>query len=283
MKIKHNKLRNSGLIYEMLVRQITTDTLNNKDSQALTILKKYFNNTELTKEYRLYSAITSAKNLSEAKATILLDTVLESYKKINKSKVRAEKYNLISEIKESYNLDEFFKPKLDNYKTHASIYLMLEYADNPTVAPSVVSGYKFNILEALSSKEVIKEEDENLVKFSKMAKGERNLVYKIMVSDFNEQFKGLDGRQKLLLKEYIRNISTPDSFREYLNEEIDAIKVDLKRKIRKIGDDVRKVKLQEVLNMLKPLENNKKVTSEDVYNVMSYYELLNEIENVTEA
>lgn len=282
MKIKHNKLRNTGLIYEMLVRQITTDTLNNKDSVAVSILKKYFNNTELSKEYRIYNAITSVKGISEAKAAVLLDAVLESYKKINKAKSKKEKYNLISEIKSQYNLDEFFKPKLENYKTIASVYLILEYCDQNAIDPKTVSQYKFNIIESLSIKTEIKEEDEDFSRFSKMDKGDRSLVYKLMINNFNEEYKSLDGRQKNLLKEYINNISTPNNFKEYINEEISAIKVDLKRKIKKIDDEVRKVKLQEVFSMLLPIEENKKVTENDIYNVMTYFELLNEIENVNE-
>ena len=63
MKLKHNKLRNTGLLFELLVRQITTDTLNNKESKAVDILKKNFNNTLIAKEYRIYKALLSSKNL----------------------------------------------------------------------------------------------------------------------------------------------------------------------------------------------------------------------------
>lgn len=280
MKIKHNKLRNTYLIYEMLVRQITTDTLNNKDSKALPILKKYFNNTELAKEYKIYSSVCSIKEITEAKANAILESAISSYKKVNKNKVRIEKYNLISEIKQNYDINEFFKPKIDNYKVIASMFLLLEGENSNYINPSEHSKYKFTILESLSLTKEDSEKDDIFEQFSNMDKGSRALVYKIMINNFNEKYKGLDGRQKSLLKEYINNISTPDRFKSYINEEIAAVKSEIKRHIDKITEDTRKIKLEELYNILTPIDEHKKVTEDNMHNLLSYYELLKELENV---
>lgn len=283
MKIKHNKLRNTYLIYEMLVRQITTDTLNNKDSHALNILRKYFNNTEILKEYKIYSTILSAKGLSETKANILIESAIASFKKINKNKKNKEKYEIISEIKKSYDINEFFKSKIDNYKTIASLYLLLEMDDTEYVNPEIVSKYKFAILESVCASKEKEEQDEILESFSKMDKGSRSLVYKLMINNFNEKYSGLDGRQKLLLREYINNIATPDTFRKYINEEIQAVKNQLNIHINKIQDPARKIKLEELYSILTPLNENRKINEETVHNILSYYELLKELENVTKS
>lgn len=283
MKIKHNKLRNTYLIYEMLVRQITTDTLNNKDSHALNILRKYFNNTEILKEYKIYSTILSAKGLSETKANILIESAIGSFKKINKNKKNKEKYEIISEIKKSYDINEFFKSKIDNYKTIASLYLLLEMDDSEYINPEVVSKYKFAILESVCASKEKEEQDEILESFSKMDKGSRSLVYKLMINNFNEKYSGLDGRQKLLLREYINNIATPDTFRKYINEEIQAVKNQLNIHINKIQDPARKIKLEELYSILTPLNENRKINEETVHNILSYYELLKELENVTKS
>lgn len=280
MKIKHNKLRNTYLIYEMLVRQITTDTLNNKDSKALPILKKYFNNTELAKEYKIYSSVCTLKEITEAKAIALIESAISSYKKINRSKVKFEKYNLISEIKSNYDIDEFFKPKIDNYKFIASLFLLLEGEVSKNINPSEHSKYKFTILEGLSATKEDSEKDDIFEQFSNMDKGSRALVYKIMINNFNEKYKTLDGRQKSLLKEYINNISTPDKFKIYINEEIKAVKFEIKKHSSKIEDESRKVKLEELYNILVPIEEHKKVTEDNMHNLLSYYELLKELENV---
>lgn len=281
MKIKHNKLRNTYLIYEMLVRQITTDTLNNKDSHALNILRKYFNNTEILKEYKIYSTILSTKGLSETKANILIESAIAGFKKINKNKKNKEKYEIISEIKKSYDINEFFKSKIDNYKTIASLYLLLEMDDSEYVNPEVVSKYKFTILESVCASKEKEEQDEILESFSKMDKGSRSLVYKLMINNFNQKYSGLDGRQKSLLREYINNIATPDTFRKYINEEIQAVKNQLNIHINKIQDPARKIKLEELYSILTPLNENRKINEETVHNILSYYELLKELENVT--
>ena len=55
-KVKHNKIRNTGLLFEFLLRQITSDVLNKDDGKAVQIVKQRFHeNTELGKELALYN------------------------------------------------------------------------------------------------------------------------------------------------------------------------------------------------------------------------------------
>ena len=107
MLIKHSKFKNTGILFELLVRQITTDTLSNKNSEALGILKKYFSKTELGREYKLYESLIKRTNLTEGKANLVIDTVLESAKQLNRSALKRQKYNLIKEIKNHYDLEQF--------------------------------------------------------------------------------------------------------------------------------------------------------------------------------
>ena len=124
MSIKHSKFRNTGLLFELLVRQITSDTLEGKNSAAINILKKYFVNTELGKEYKLYEQVTSYKNLSEVKAEMVINTLVETSTKLKRSEIRKQKYNLVREIKDTYNVEKFFKAKVTNYKAAAgNIYV----------------------------------------------------------------------------------------------------------------------------------------------------------------
>ena len=91
MLIKHSKFKNTGILFELLVRQITTDTLSNKNSEALGILKKYFSKTELGREYKLYESLIKRTNLTEGKANLVIDTVLESAKQLNRSALKRQK------------------------------------------------------------------------------------------------------------------------------------------------------------------------------------------------
>ena len=121
-KLKHSKIKNTGILFELLTRQITADVLAGKDSKAVTIVKKYFNeNTSLGKELQLYRLLSEKHFKSENKANELVEVVLKSRKKLSNSKLRNEKYNLIKQIKETYDSTDFFNGRISNYKLFASI------------------------------------------------------------------------------------------------------------------------------------------------------------------
>lgn len=280
MKLKHNKLRNTGLLFELLVRQITSDTLNNKESKAVDILKNNFNNNAIAKEYKIYKALLNNKNLSEAKASITIESAIQAHKKLNKSILNTQKYKLISQIKESYDIEEFFKSKIENYKTLASVYMLFEMYQSDNIDPENEVKYKFSIMEDICAGIRSSTKDPVLEEFEGYDKGTKALVYKLMVQKFNEKYTQFNAKQKKLLKEYINNISTPDTFKVYVNEEFDRLKVKLNSLSKKIKDEVRKVKLQEVVNIIKPVSQHKQVCDLDLENLLHYYELEKELENV---
>lgn len=280
MKLKHNKLRNTGLLFELLVRQITTDTLNNKESKAVDILKKNFNNTLIAKEYRIYKALLSSKNLSESKANVVIDTALQAHKKINKKTLSKQKYDLISQIKEHYNLDDFFKTKVDNYKSIASVYMLFEIQQSDKIDPEAEIKYKFSIMEDICNGAKNKEIDPLLTEFASYDKGTKALVYKIVIQKFNDKYSNLNESQKSLLKRYITDISTPESFKKYVNEEYDRIKTKLTKLTKTIEDTVRKVKLEEVVNIIKPIPAGRQVSDLELENLLYFYQLEKELENI---
>ena len=227
--IKHSKYRNSGILFELLVRRTTADLLENKDSRAVKILKKYFTNTELGREYYLYNSLINSKKINEAKADILISTALEQYKKLNKSELEKQKFNLIKEVKKHYNLDEFFKAKIDNYKIYASIYTIFESQDNKKSDITQVFSNKLTILEhitkePITDKSAPKHIMEDLMKEDKEI---RILAYKILVEKFNDKYKGMSSRQKDVLKTYINSISDSTNLKDYLNEQLSVIKKEI--------------------------------------------------------
>jgi 16S rRNA G966 N2-methylase RsmD len=281
MKLKHNKLRNTSILFELLVRQITTDTLSNKDSKAVDILKKHYNKTNIAKEYKIYKTLAEAKNLSEAKATALINIAIEAYNSLNKNALKREKYSLIADIKESYNIDEFFKAKVDNYKTLASIYMLFEMKDFSLVDIDKESQYRFTIMESISNVESKKEKDPILEQYQTYDKGTKALIYKLLIQKFNEKYSYLGEDQKNLLKEYITNISTSDKLREYVNEEFSKVKKSLNKITSNLKDEVRKVKLTEVSNFIELVPENKQVCEKDIHNLLSYYSLINEFNSIS--
>ena len=124
MKIKHNKYKNTGILFELLVRKITADTLSSGNSKAASLVKKYFTKTSLADENKLYQTVNNSIALSESKADSVLSTVLDLSKKLDRDKLAKEKYNLIKEIKNSFDLNDFFQAKIKNYKLLASTYIL---------------------------------------------------------------------------------------------------------------------------------------------------------------
>ena len=277
MSIKHSKFKNTGLLFELLVRQITSDTLEGKNSTAINILKKYFVNTELGKEYRLYEQVTAYKNLTEAKADMVINTLVEASTKLKRSEIRKQKYNLVREIKDGYNVEKFFKAKVTNYKVFAALNNLIENQSSEKVAPETVINNKLTILEHLTKIPVTIQADELMEEYKGYSKDLRILTYKMLLDKFNEKYDHLTGKQKEVLREVITSVDNTDKLKEYYNSRITEVQNLLEGKITKIKDEVLKIKITEVLKYVKPLGKTEKVTNDCIINLLQYYELVNEL------
>ena len=194
MYIKHSKFRNTGILFEVVVRKITSETLSGKNSPAIDILKSHFVNTELGKEYKLYETIFKSSKLDSSKANAVLDTVLEQSKKLNRSRIRKEKYNLISELKKHYNVEDLFKTKMNDYKAQASLYTLVEaYNTTKLIDPNQIIDNKVTILEYLTSGEIIRDnvKDNIIEEFKSQDKDIRTLTYYVLLEKFNDKYSTL--------------------------------------------------------------------------------------------
>jgi hypothetical protein len=279
--IKHNKLRNTGIIFEILVRKITADSLSGKDSKALPILKKYFVKTELGKEYKLYETLFSYKNISEAKAESILNTIIETSKGLNKSLLRRQKYNLVKEIKENFNLEELFQTKLPNYKAQASLYNLIELytLENQNKNPKQIIENKLTLLEYLTSSTINKQKVETDVisEFKSYDKDVRVLTYKILLEKFNNKYKDLSSGQKSNLKEFINSADNIVILKEVYNTKIFEFKKTLSSLIKKITDESVKIKLNEITGLLKESD---RIKDEDLVNLLQYCSLVEELQKI---
>ena len=277
MSIKHSKFKNTGLLFELLVRQITSDTLEGKNSAAINILKKYFVNTELGKEYKLYEQVTAYKNLSEAKAEMVINTLVETSTKLKRSEIRKQKYNLVREIKDTYSVEKFFKAKVTNYKVFAALNNLIENQSSDKVAPETVINNKITILEHLTKSAMIAPADELMEEYKVYGKDIRILTYKMLLEKFNEKYDHLTVKQKEVLREVITSVDNTDKLKEYYNTRIVEVQQLLQEKTSEISDEVLKIKITEVLKYVTPLEKTEKVTNDAIINLLQYYELVNEL------
>jgi len=280
VRSRHNKIRNTGLLFEFIMRQVTVDVLEKKDnSKALDIIKKRFNErTELGKERALYTLLATRKFNSDKKAEYFISEVLNARKELNISQLKREKFSLIKEIKEQYDLVKFLSSKIPNYKVYASIYKIFEYID--MLSPEEKTETYFNLIENITSKKSIKL-SETIGKQLPEDSDLRIISYRILLEKFNQKYSYLDGKQKNLLKAYINNLSNTNSLKEYIKPEIDRIKKELKKYRKKVDDTVTRIKLNEAINSIDKfcrLDNrSKNVKDSTVIQVMRYLELLKEL------
>jgi hypothetical protein len=283
MKIRHNKFRNTGILFELLVRQIASDTISGKDSAAINLVKKYFSKSELAKEHKIYQALVSSKSLTEGKAESLINATLELSSRLNKSALRKEKYNIIKDIRESYELEEFFKSKINNYPQYAAAYILLE-ANNSLefIEPSQVIENKVTLLEHISRTAVNKTDvkDRVLEEYATMDKGTRILVYKMLLEKFNSKYNNMSDAQKSVLKEYINNISNTVKLREFVNDSFATIKLDLIKLNKVVTDKTTQIKIHEVANLLKPLDKNQNVKDDNIIALLQFHQLVAELKSI---
>ena len=282
-KIKHSKFKNTGFLFELLVRQITAEVMSSSKSVAEKLLKEHFNSKqELSKELKLYQYLINEKYNSESKDEQFINTILEARKKIDEKKLTKEKYNLIKEIKETYNLDEFIKSPISNYKTLASIYKIFETVVTDTqYEPTDIVSARFTIAENIINSSIqnkdVKLKDAVLEEYRKQDDDLRAVSYKLLVESFNNKYSNLTNDQKGLLREYINNINNTGKLSEYVSNEITKLVEGLKEVGSKISDKVTKIKLAETIANVRKIKSVKKIKEQHLSAMMMTYELLKEL------
>jgi len=285
MKIKHSKYKNSGILFELLVRQITSDTLEGKDSPIKEILKKYFVKTELGKEYKLYETLLNKTSITEARADLIITSLIESSKNLNRRIIKQQKYNLISEVQKHYNLNEFFNHKLPHYKVHAAFFTLLEIYNSPKVTnPEYIIDNKMTILEHLTAAKIKEEEvrDNILNEFKKEDKDIRSLTYRISLEKFNGKYDELNGNQKEILKELLYSIDNKPRLKEFYLSKTSQLKKELQILNENVTDKVTKIKVNEIISLITPSSKNPKITDNHLINLLQYCDLVKELELANE-
>ena len=277
--VKHSKYKNTGILFELPVRQVASDTLSSENSEAVRIIKEYFSNkTQLGKELQLYQTILKERFNSENQANRFLDAVLSSRKKLSQSKLRREKYNLIKEIKEHYDIEKFTKARVDNYRTLASTFTIFE---NTTLSPANEVKLRYNLVEAVTGKRANKAIKKQIVsEYHQQDKDMQLLSYQILVDKFNEKYGDLSVKQKKVLREYINNVSNTGNLKELISSEVPHIKRTLRNKIRTIKDPVVRIKLKEVSKQATALGKRNVIKDQEVLSLMRFYELIKELKNI---
>ena len=279
-KLKHSKYKNTGILFEMLVRKLTSETLTSNKSVTIDIIKKYFGrNTELSKELQLYNALLKEHFRSEAHALDYIRTVKSAYAKLNQSTLKRQKYNLVKEISEKFVFDNMSRMHISNYKALASIYILFEYDE--TDNPKQIMECKIQIIENGLITERKKSITDPLIEtFSSQPKDMRLLSYKLLVDKFNEKYSVLDESQKQLLNKYITHVNDTTELRSYIQTIIPTIKKQLAEQAKLIDDKVTKIKVAKLSEMLCNVETMKTIKESHVLSLLRYFDLVRELKEM---
>ena len=281
MKVRHSKYKNTGLLFELLVKQVAADTLNNRDSAAIQLIKKYFTGkSALAKELKLYEFVIKNKTVASDKAETIINTILELSSKIDRAAVKKQKYNLVKEIKDNFNEDDIFTIKVPHYKAMAATYCLIEAHTNPDVInPEVLIENKTTVLEHLTGAEQVESEvKESLIEtYSQYEEDLRLLTYKILLEKFNGAYSELLSEQKQLLREFISSVDSNNKLFTLVNEHLSIIKSSLKASTMLVDDKVVALKLTEIANNIEALTKGTKVDDSHLLNLMQYHQLLHEV------
>lgn len=280
-KLKHSKYKNTGILFELLVRKLTSETLSSDKSVTVDIIKKYFGkNTELAKELQLYNALLKEQFRSEAQALDYIRTIKSAHEKLNQSLLRRQRYNLVKEISEKFVFNNIAKTHINNYKTLASIFMIFEYDESSN--PKQLLECKNAIIEngLIVEKQTIKK-DPIIEAFESQPKEIRLLTYKLMIDKFNEKYSNLDESQKRLLNKYITNVNDTEALKEYVEQIIPEIKKELSNQAKTITDKATQIKVQKLSEMLCTVENMKSIKESHILSLLRYFDLIKELKGLS--
>ena len=197
----------------------------------------------------------------------------------NRGALKKQKYNLINEIKNHYDLNTFFGSQIKNYKETAALYTLIEGVNSKNIVDNnQLITNKITILEFLTKTKIKKTKgDEVLAEFATYDKDVRSLTYRILLEKFNEKYDGLSTDQKQVLKEFIYSVDSTPGLRNFYNSKINELKTSLVEATKNIKDQATKIKITEVTKFLIKLNKTDKVDNDNLVDLLQYYELVNEI------
>lgn len=281
-KLKHSKYKNTAILFEMLVRKLTSETLSSNKTVTADLIKKYFGkNTELSKELYLYNTLLKEQFKSEAQGLDYIRTVKLSYAKLNQSALKRQRYNLVKEISEKFIFANMSKMHITNYKVLASVYMLFEYDETDNVKQLLECKNVILQNNLITSRvKVIK--DPLMEQYEAQPKDIRLLTYKLLVDKFNDKYAGLDNSQKQLLNKYIVNVNDTEALKEYIQTVIPTIKIQLSEHVKHITDKVTKIKVEKLSEMLCTVENMKTIKESHVLSLLRYFDLIRELQGLHE-
>ena len=261
MNIKHNKKRNIGVVYELLIQHITSCIVegDNKSAKIATrLIEKHFSKEkELYKEFRLFNALVNSTVSDTHIVASILSEAKRAARKIDYKKLEKEKSNLLRDINYKINKKDFFYQTVSNYRQLGSIQIALNEwrKDSPDLGRLIEFEKKIgeNLLLEKTNKDIA--EVKNNLDASKSDK----LILKLMTEKINKKYSNLSSSEREIISNYVFYSSKEgDYLKSYLSEKRkDALNLlenfedketnqILVEKVGKVRDTIQNISEQEV-------------------------------------
>jgi hypothetical protein len=269
MTIKHNKKRNTGFVYEALIRELTRAAVEGKPKRriklAKTIKEAFSGKTMLGKELDCYRALNETNSLDAAQAEKLVTTVKEVYRSLDHKKLFLEQSHLINLINKEFG-SYVFSNYVPNYKDLATISNMF----------NVSVPIKSKILIEQNIIDKLRQESENK---STSEKEVNNLVLREFTRNFNKEYAHLLPEQRQFLTYYITSESDNGTeFKVFLNEELYRIKEAVRKSLdtEEVKEDEEMVETtNKVLSLIEEYKN-RDLSENDLKKFMKMQKLVSE-------
>lgn len=211
MTNRHQKKRNSLLVYEFLVRTISKSLIDDdkkKSAAALKILRRHFKQgTELYKEFRLMNALIKTTVSSEHVASSILKEAKTAALGLNEKLLDKEKSILIRNINHVINDENFYDQHVNEYRTYATVQMLLNEWRSQKKDIYKTGQYEDQVTKYLLSEK--SNTDDSVI--SEDSAGTARLLMKVMTKKLNEKYNGvLNEQQKSLIKAYAYSTASDD-------------------------------------------------------------------------
>lgn len=200
----HNKKRNVGITYELLLRAVSAALVEgDKDraQRALAILETHFKkDSEIFKEFRVFKAISGSSVSNPSHASAVLSESRSSIRRIDQRKAEREKSMLIRDINHNLSDKDFYSRRIPNYRSLALVQTVInEWKQIDSADLSRMISLESQVIDHLTNSI-----DNKPAVEVKVGDNVDSLVVKIMNEKFNNRWGNkLSAAQREILNEYI--------------------------------------------------------------------------------
>jgi anti-sigma28 factor (negative regulator of flagellin synthesis) len=212
MSSSHNKKRNTGLLYEFLIKTISSSLVENdkqRSAKALRIIKQSFKpGTELYREFRLINSLIKTTVSSEAVAASIISEAKNAARSIDFEALDRQKSILIKNINHQLQDENFYDQHVKEYKIFATVQGLVNGWRAKDVDLQRLAEYEDQLVKWLTSHK----DEESPQKINENSVGTNRLVLKVMMKKLSEKYDGnLTPDQKSLIKAYAFSTANDDA------------------------------------------------------------------------